>query len=295
MSISQPSRLFINNGKRPIEDFPDQFSVQVPFPIQGLTRMTVENAVIEYNPLHPNFPPYTNELDISTSDAGLIQLEIPTTVDWNTYTVAPENSWPKNFQQYINNALGSAGSLLTITIDSAASEGLPGFIKITPSIPGDIQFLGQSSLSNPERSIMERLGLDYRQASLNAIPELTIVNNRVRFTPGLGGTTSPGNFLLGRTGTIYLLSDLDNGGQSDANIQNILSVLPIRAGIGLGDNVTGEDTNSITTAIKPSSDFNRVRFLLFDDNYQPLEMREGQRTIIELHLGYTRDEAVILG
>lgn len=293
MSLTKPSRLFINNGKRPVEDFADQFSVQLPVPIQGLTRLTVESALIEYNPVDPNFPPYTNTLDISVSDLGpLVQLEIPTTVDWNTYTVAPENAWPKNFQQYINNALSSAGSSITITIDLADSDGLPGFLKFTASATGNIEFLGQSGLANTERSIMERLGLSYRFAALGSAPELTLINDRATFIPTSGGSIAPGNFLLGRTGAIYILTDLDNGAQSDANIQNILGVVPIRSGIGLGDIVEGEDTNSITSAINPTSDFNRLRVLLFDDNYQPLEMREEQRTIIEFHLGYDRSDAL---
>lgn len=296
MSIAQPSRLFINNAKRPLEDFPDQFSTQLPFPVQGLTRFTVESVLVEYNPLHVNFPPYTNQLDVSCQDLGsVVEIEIPTTVDWNTYVVSPETAWPKNFQQYINNALSSAGSAETITIDLGDDDGLPGFLKITAdSGTGNVEFLGQSTLSNPERSIMERLGLSFRYASLGTIPELFLRGGRAVFQPTITGTLCPGNFILGRTGSIYLLTDLDNQAQSDANIQNIVSVVPVRAGIGLGDIVEGEDTNSITTSINPSSDFNRVRFLLFDDNYQPFELREEARVIIELHLGYTRPDPLFL-
>lgn len=294
MSLTKPSRLFINNSKRPLQDFPDQFSIQLPAPIQGLTRLTVESVLIEYNPLHPNFPPYTNQLDVSVSDlSALVEIEIPTEVDWNTYVVSPETSWPKNFQQFVNDALSSAGSSVAITIDLADTDGLPGFLKFTSSVTGNIEFLGQSTLANVEQSIMERLGLSYRFAALGAIPELTIGSTgRATFIPTSAGTNCPGNFILGRTGSIYLLTDLDNGAQSDANIQNILGVIPIRAGIGLGDIVEGEDTNSITTSVNPTSDFNRLRILLFDDNYQPLEMREEQRTIIEFHFGYDRGEAL---
>lgn len=295
MSLTKPARLFINNLKRPVEEFADQFSTQLPVPVEGLTRLTVESVHIEYNPVHPNFPPYTSILDVSCDDVGLVQIEIPTEVDWNTYTVGGETSWPKNFQQYINDALASATSARTITIDLATDQGLPGFLTIA-SVGGTntIQFLGQSSLANTERSIMERLGLSYRFASLNMIDELTLVNGRARFTPTSGGTTCPGNFILGRTGSIYLLSDVDSGAQSDANIQNILSVIPVLAGTNLGDNVTGEDTNSLTTSINPSSDFNRVRFLLFDDNYQPFELREEARVIVELHLGYTKTDPIVI-
>jgi len=285
MSLTKPSRVFINNLKRGIQDFPDQFNVQLPSPIQGLTRLTIQNAIIEYNPLHPNFPPYTNQLDISASDVGSLNV------------VTPETEWPKNFEKFINNGLVSAGSTTSITIDTAEDLGLPGFLTFTSvSGTGEIEFLGQSSLANPEKSIMERLGLSYRFASLGTIPELFIRDSRAVFRPeGGSGTTCPGNFLLGRTGSIYILTDLDNGALSDANIQNLFSVIAIRPGTNLGDNVVGEDTNSITTSVNPSSDFNRIRILLFDDAYQPLEMREEQRTLVEFHLGYDRPDSVVIG
>lgn len=297
MSLTKPSRVFINNLKRGIQDFPDQFSVQLPAPIQGLTRLTIQNAIIEYNPLNPNFPPYTNQLDISASDvSSLIELEIPTEVDWNTYVVTPETAWPKNFEKFINNGLVTAGSTTSITLDTAEDLGLPGFLTFTSvSGTGALEFLGQSTLANPERSIMERIGLSYRFASLGTIPELFIRDSRAVFQPTSTGTTTPGNFILGRTGSIYLLTDLDNGAQSDANIQNLFAVIGLQPGIALGDNVIGQDTNSITTSVNPSSDFNRIRILLFDDSYQPLEMREEQRTLIEFHLGYDRPDSVVIG
>lgn len=295
MSLTKPSRLFINNLKRGLEDFPDQFSVQLPAPVQGLTRLTLESAIVEYNPLHPTFPPYTNMLDASCADVGLVQIEIPTEVDWNTYVVNTETSWPKNFQEYINDALVSAGSSTSVNIELGDDAGLPGFLEFTSvSGTGTIQFLGQSSLANTENSIMERIGLSYRLAALGVIPELTLAGGRAVFTPTITGTICPGNFILGRTGSVYILCDLDNGGQSDANIQNILSVIPLSSATSLGDNIIGEDTNSLTTAVNPSSDFNRVRILLFDDNYQPFELREEARVIMEFHLAYDRPDAVIL-
>jgi len=72
-------------------------------------------------------------------------------------------------------------------------------------------------------------------------------------------------------------------------------VIPIRAGVGLGDIVEGEDTNSLSTSVNPSSDFNRIGVILLDDNYQPFELREEAKVIIELHCAYDRPDAVVLG
>lgn len=292
--LTKPSRIFLNNSKRIREEFADQFNTQLPAPIAGVTRLTVESLLVEYNPEYPNFPPYATNLDISTSDAGAVSLAIPNQVDWTVYEVNGQNSWPKNFEEYLNAQLSTAGSAGVLTIDDATDDGFPGFTKW--SISGaDVDLLGQSTLANPERSIMERLGLSLRY--VGTIPQLTFTGGRTTFslTDGSAAVITPGNYLLGRTSALYLLSDLDNGAQSDGNIQNILSVIPIRAGIGLGDIVEGEDTNSLTTSVNPSSDFNRIQTILLDDNYQPFELREEAKVILEYHAGYDRPDSVVIG
>jgi hypothetical protein len=302
MDLTHPNRVFLNNAKRSLQEFPDQFSSQLPAPVQGLTRMTIETALIEYNPLHPTFPAYTSNLEIITTDvADPIEISVPTEVDWNSYEVNGQSSWPKNFEEFINAELASAGSGKVISIDLADNDKAPGFTKwtITTGANGDVKFIGQSTLANPEQSIMERLGLSRRFAITDQGDELTyeLVNGtyRVVWAPTTTGAITPGNYILGRTSAIYVLSDLDAGASSDGNIQNILSVIPIRAGVGLGDIVEGEDTNSLSTSVNPSSDFNRIGVILLDDNYQPFELREEAKVIIELHCAYDRPDAVVLG
>ena len=295
MELTKPARIFINNGKRIRQEFADQFNSQLPVPIAGCTRLTVESVLIEYNPQYPNFAPYVSNLELFPSDLGSsFTLSVPNEVDWTVYTVNGQSSWPKNFQEYINAELSTAGSAAVVTLADATSSGYPGYMSWAVA-GANLTLLGQSALNNPERSIMERLGLSLRYA--DTIPELTFTASRTTFTLTAGApvVVSPGNYMLGRTGAVYLLSDLDNGAQSDSNIQNIMSVLPIRAGIGLGDIVEGEDTNSLTTAVNPASDFNRIQTILLDDNYQPFELREEAKVIIEYHAGYTKADEVILG
>lgn len=293
--LSKPTRLLLNNGKRDIDQFADQFSSQFQVPLDGITRMTVESFLVENTPFYPNFPPYASTLDISVADvSGTITLSVPNEVDWTVYEVGGSSTFPVNFQNYLNTELASAGSAAVLTLADATSLGYRGFI--TWSVSGaDLTLLGMSNIRNPERSITERLGLSIRYAG--QIPELTIVNGRANFelTTGGGTVLSPGNYTLGRTSCVYLLSDMDNAAASDANIQNILAVVPVRAGVGLGDMIEGEDTNSLTTSTNPKKNFNTVDIILLDDNYQPFELREDAKVIIEFHVAYDKVDSVIVG
>lgn len=296
MDLTKPSRVFLNNAKRIPQEFADQFTTQLPAPVSGCTRLTIESALIEYNPQYPNFPPYANKLDISTADAGLVSITIPNEQDWTVYEVNGQSSFPKNFQEYLNSELSDAGSSAVLTIDDGTADGFPGFTKWRVAT-ADIDLLGQTSLANPEQSIMERIGLGFRAAAVSPTANFSLVGGQAVFslTAGASSVLTATNYILGRTSAIYLLSDLDNNAQSDGNIQNIMSVIPVRAGIGLGDVVEGEDTNSLTTSVNPSSDFNTIQTIILDDNYQPLELREEAKVIVEYHLGFDRPDSVVVG
>jgi len=296
MSIVHPARLYINNDRRRADMYADQFSVQLQNPVQGLTRFSIDTATVEYNPEYPNFPPYASILTIEFSDVvGESIISVPNNVDWTSYTVNGQNTFPKNFQEYLNAEATSAGSASVFTLTEGTSVGLPGFI-IWAIAGADALIYGASGLNNTEQSIMERIGFPFRLAN-RSIPQWT-------FTPGspavfsltsAGGViASPCNYILGRTSLIYILSDIDANGTSDVGLQNIISVIPITSGTGLGDMVIGENTTSISTSTNPSSDFNSVQVILLDDMYSPLELREQARVAIEFNLAYDRPETVAL-
>ena len=296
MSIVHPSRLYVNNDRRRADMYADQFSVQLQNPIQGLTRFSIDTAVVEYNPEFPNFPPYASTLTVKFADVvGDTVIPIPNNVDWTNYTVNGQSSFPKNFQEYLNAEATTAGSACVFTLTEGTPVGLPGFILW--SVAGaDVIIYGASGLNNTEQSIMERIGFPFRLAN-RSISEWT-------FTPGspaefslttAGGTiASPANYILGRTSLIYIISDIDSNASSDVGLQNIISVIPITPGTGLGDMVIGENTTSISTSTNPSSDFNSVQIILLDDMYQPLELRDTARAAIEFNLAYDRPNTVAL-
>lgn len=292
MSITQPNRIFINNDRRKLDMFADQFSVQLPAPVQGATRFTIESILIENNPEYPNFPPYASNLTISAGDLlDPFTFEVEIGVDWTTYEVNGQSVWPKNFQEYLNEQLTNRGSAIALTLEEGGSRGFPG--RIFWEATGDIELLGASNLDNPEASIMERLGLPFRQTKYNE-PEFRVVDGRARFSFGTTGVIAPTTYNLGRTGSVYLLTDLDNAGQSDVAIQNLVSVIPVRPGVGLGDTIEGEDTNSIVTSTSPNADFNAIQIILLDDNYRPFELRENARVIVEFHFAYDRQTPLFL-
>ena len=102
MSIVHPARLYINNDRRRADMYADQFSVQLQNPVQGLTRISIDTAVVEYNPEYPNFPPYASTLSVKFSDVvSTTVISVPNNVDWTSYTVNGQNTFPKNFQEYL--------------------------------------------------------------------------------------------------------------------------------------------------------------------------------------------------
>jgi len=295
MSLVKPSRLYINNARRQIQMYADQFTVRLQAPIQGLTRFSVDTATVEYNTEFPNFPPYASKLQILFSDVvGEVEINIPNNVDWTSYTVNGQSAWPKNLQEYLNAEATTAGSSAVFTLTEGTSVGLPGFILWQTSL--NVIIYGASTLDNPETSIMERLGFPLRLAN-RSIPQWTYTSpNRAQFAlTAVGGViASPANYILGRTSVIYILSDIDSNGQSDVGLQNIITMIPIPPNTGLGDLVTGEITNDYSTSSNPSTDFNALTFILLDDQYQPLELRDTAVVALELSLSYSHPTAVSL-
>lgn len=296
MSLVKPSRLYINNDRRPADQYADQFIVRLPAPIQGLTRFSIDTALIEYNPEYPNFGIAVNQLTIKFSDVvSNTVLSIPNTVDWTNYTVNGQSAWPKNFQEYLNAEALSAGSAAVFTLTEGSSVGLAGFI-IWSIAGADAILYGASGLDNTERSIMERIGFPFRLAN-RSIPEWTAsAPNPAEFNLTAAGSpvASPCNYILGRTGCIYVISDIDTNGSSDVGLQNIISIVPVAPGTGLGDICIGENTTSIATSTNPTSDFSTVQIILLDDAYAPLELREKSLVALEFNLAYDRAETVAI-
>ena len=296
MSIVHPARLYINNDRRRADMYADQFSVQLQNPVQGLTRFSIDTAVVEYNPEYPNFPPYASTLSVKFSDVvSTTVISVPNNVDWTSYTVNGQNTFPKNFQEYLNAEATSAGSAAVFTLAEGTSVGLPGFI-LWDIAGANALIYGASGLNNTEQSIMERIGFPFRLAN-RSIPQWTFTPGSpavFNLTAAAGVIASPCNYILGRTSLIYVVSDIDANGASDVGLQNIISVIPITPGTGLGDMVIGENTTSISTSTNPSTDFNSVQVILLDDMYSPLELREQARVAIEFNLAYDRPETVAL-
>lgn len=296
MSLVKPSRLYINNDRRQVDMYADQFIVRLQAPIQGLTRFSIDTAIVEYNPEYPVFPPYCSQLSILFSDVvGEVTISIPVNVDWTSYSVNGQNAFPKNLQEYLNAEATTAGSAAVFTLTEGTSVGLPGFILWQIS-GANATIYGASSLDNTERTIMERLGFPYRLAN-RSIPQFTCTPpNRAEFVlTSVGGViASPANYILGRTSLIYIVSDIDSNGASDVGLQNIISVIPVTPDTGLGDMVIGENTTSISTSTNPSSDFQSVQIILLDDMYQPFELRDTAKVAIEFNMAYDKPTAVTL-
>lgn len=301
MSLVKPGRVFINNSRRQRDMFADQFSVNLPVPVQGATRLTLEACYIEYNPEYRNIPPYATNLTMSFSDVGggstLFNIVVPNNVDWTTYSVGGQNTWPKNFQQFLNAEASNAGSSAVFTLIEGTSVGLPGVI-VWDVAGADVYLYGASNLNNTEQSIMERIGFPFRLSN-RSIPQFTQTGNNPCVFELLAGSptaiASPTTYILGRTSVVYVVCDLDSGGTSDVNLQNILSVIPVTSGIGQGDILIGEDTNSISTTQSPSSDFSSISIILLDDEYAPFELQEVSKVVVEFHVGYDRPASVIIG